>query len=154
MNIRKNKSYDGRIVGQINEHAGHTTLSGNSHSGFQILHYPVQWMSLGRLRGASSKPWLETRTLYTQRYDTQHQFSWRRRSTCDLQCASIILTTPDGVRRYGLDRCGSQMPCPLPYQISSPKGTRAGLWLLSGSMYGPHYLPESTPRTYGLSHGP
>jgi hypothetical protein len=41
---------------------------------------------------------------------------------CDHQGVSISLTKPDGGRRYGLDRCRSQMPCPLSYQMLSPRG--------------------------------
>jgi len=138
----KIRSHGGRPEGYIDEHAEHPILSGNNHSGFQFHEYGCPFRECHLVEGDRKVKAL-ARDVYVfhlciQRFQYVHTFLLSKichstefsdpegtRATtftdnirvymewCDHQFAPTNLTTPGGGRRYGLDRCHSQTPCPL-----------------------------------------
>lgn len=147
LNNRKSKPMAAGPVGHIDGHAGLRFLSGNIHTCLQIHEYSSPFTECRLVEDSREGQSPGERRLLTRLMSkttnqnvhnfllsTHHRFSRPRRSTsdnslmaaswymawCGVQGATISLTTPDGGRRYGLDRCSSQMPCPLSYQILYP----------------------------------
>jgi hypothetical protein len=146
---RKTQSCGDRLVGHTDNHAGHPILFGNNHTGFQIHEFNSPFREFHLVEGdrerqspgerrVLSGPMSKIKNqvpFYSPKYGTQHGFPDPHgagattfsgnilvyMARCDLQAGSVKLTTPDGVRRNGLNRCCSQMSCPISCKILCPR---------------------------------